>query len=145
MNDILKTIVENLKKQGTLRFKNSVTEEQIKAFEKEKEILLPEEYKEYLQFSDGGHLFLPAGVQFYGVTEKPVIDVNEKYILKNDDTEEIYYAIGALASGDPIIFKEGSNEIAIYNLEAGTIEEDEKYPNFYDFLNDLYDLLGIEE
>lgn len=34
---------------------------------------------------------------------------------------------------------------AYYNLEGGRIEEDEVYEDFYSFLKDLYDLLGIGE
>lgn len=34
-------------------------------------------------------------------------------------------------------------KIAIYNQEAGRIEDDEIYDDFTAFLSDLYDLLGI--
>lgn len=43
-------------------------------------------------FSDGGELFLPAGVQLYGVEHKPLIDVND-----NSRPNEEYVIIGALA------------------------------------------------
>ena len=42
-------------------------EEKILAFEKEKEVTLPSKYKEWMLFSDGGELVLPAGVQLYGI------------------------------------------------------------------------------
>ena len=35
--------------------------------------------------------------------------------------------------------------ILIYNQEVGRIEEDEIYSDFYSFLNDLSNLLGIKE
>lgn len=53
--------------------------------------------------------------------------------------------IGALASGDAILYKKGSEKIAIYNQTAGRIEDDEIYDDFIAFLKDLYDLLGIGE
>ena len=54
-----------------------------------------------------------------------------------------YIVIGALATGDPILCKKKGEQISIYNHEAGRIEEDEIYQNFYAFLSDLYELLGI--
>ena len=36
-------------------------------------------------------------------------------------------------------------KVLIYNQEAGRIEDDEVYSNFYDFLNNMYDFLGIGE
>ena len=83
---------------------------------------------------------MPAGVQLYGVAHKPVIDVND-----SDRPNEEYVVIGALASGDPILCKKEGEQIAIYNHEAGRIEEDEIYQDFYAFLSDLYELLGIGE
>lgn len=44
----------------------------------------------------------------------------------------------------PFSFKKESEQVAIYNQEAGRIEEDEVYDDFFAFLNDLYNLLGIE-
>ncbi len=100
---------------------------------------MPEKYKEWLQHSDGGDCFLPARVQFYGVSHKPLIDIN-----CNDRPDDSYVVIGALDTGDPVIFKKESEQISIYNQEAGRIEEDEAYDDFFAFLNDLYGLLGIE-
>ncbi|MBM6804002.1 SMI1/KNR4 family protein, partial [Mediterraneibacter glycyrrhizinilyticus] len=44
-----------------------------------------------------------------------------------------------------ILCKKDGEKIAIYNQEAGRIENDEIYDDFMAFLNDLYDLLGIGE
>lgn len=134
----LKEIVQQLKKQGKMRFLEAATEEQIAEFEKK--IQLPLKYKEWLLFSDGGDFFLPAGVQMYGVAHKPLIDVND-----NDRPDDSYTVIGALATGDPILCKKDDQQIAIYNHADGRIEEDEVYEDFIAFLNDLYDLLGIGE
>lgn len=51
-------------------------------------------------FSDGGELFLPAGVQLYGIEHRPIIDVND-----DSRPSEEFVVIGALASGDPILYK----------------------------------------
>ena len=138
ISEELKAIVDKLKEQGKMNFLDKTTEEKILAFEKEKEIILPLKYKEWMLFSDGGELFLPAGVQLYGIEHKPIIDVND-----NSRPSEEYVVIGALASGDPILFKKDSEKIAIYNQAAGRIGDDEIYDDFFAFLNDLYDLLGI--
>lgn len=97
-----------------------------------------QKYKEWLLFSDGGEFFLPAGIQLYGIENKPTIDVDN-----NDRPSEGYIVIGALASGDPILCEKAGEKIAIYNQEAGRIEDDEIYDDFIAFLNDLYNLLGI--
>lgn len=140
ISDELKNILEKINVQGKMRFLEGATKEQISDFENENSIVLPMQYKEWLEYSDGGEFFLPAGVQLYGVAHKPVIDVND-----SDRPNEEYVVIGALASGDPILCKKEGEQIAIYNHEAGRIEEDEIYQNFYAFLIDLYELLGIGE
>jgi len=135
-----KNILDSIVTQGKVRFLEGATDSQLISFESENSTLLPTQYKEWLKYSDGGELFLPAGVQFYGVAHKPLIDADN-----NDRPSEDYVVIGALASGDPILCKKGVEQIAIYNHEAGRIEDDEIYPNFYTFLNSLYELLGIGE
>ncbi len=138
ISEELKAIVDNYKNQGKMNFLDETTEEKISDFEKEHSVKLPAKYKEWLLFSDGGELFLPAGIQLYGVEHKPVIDVNN-----NDRPSNEYIVIGALASGDPILCEKAGEKIAVYNQEAGRIEDDEIYDDFIAFLNDLYDLLGI--
>ena len=140
ISEELKAILDKFKEQGKMNFLDETTKEKILAFEKENAITLPSKYKEWLLFSDGGELFLPAGVQLYGIEHKPVIDVND-----NSRPSEDYVVIGALASGDPILAKRCSEKIAIYNQAAGRIEDDEIYDDFITFLKDLYDLLGIGE
>ena len=138
ISEELKAIVDKFKEQGKMNFLDETTEEKILVFEKENDVTFPSRYKEWLLFSDGGELFLPAGIQLYGVEHKPLIDVND-----NSRPNEDYVVIGALASGDPILFEKDSEKIAIYNQAAGRIENDEIYDDFFAFLNDLYDLLGI--
>lgn len=140
ISDELKVIIDRFNKQGKMVFLEGATEEQIAQFEEDHEIKLPKMFKEWLQHSDGGDCFLPAGVQFYGVAHKPLINVD-----CSDRPDDSYIVIGALDTGDPILFKKDSEHISIYNQEAGQIEDDEIYENFFAFLNDLYALLGIEE
>lgn len=140
VSEELKNIVTRINEQGKMYFLEGATQGQVIAFERDNGIVLPKQYKEWLEYSDGGEFFLPAGVQLYGVGHKPVIDVND-----SDRPSDEYVVIGSLATGDPILFQKEKEEISIYNHEAGRIEEDEVYPNFYTFLNDLYELLGIGE
>ena len=138
ISDELKVIVDKFNEQGKMNFLEATTEEKITEFQKEHNVKLPEKYKEWLLFSDGGEFFLPAGIQLYGVEHKPVVNVDN-----NDRPSEDYIVIGALASGDPILCEKAGEKIAIYNQEAERIEDDEIYDDFIAFLNDLYDLLGI--
>lgn len=139
ISEELKSIAKQLNEQGNMAFLEGATEKQITQFEKDHEVKLPMKYKEWLQHSDGGDCFLPAGVQFYGVAHKPLIDVNCK-----DKPDDKYIVIGALDTGDPILCEKEGEQISIYNQEAGRIEDDETYENFFAFLSDLYNLLGIE-
>ncbi len=138
ISEELKTIIEDIKEQGKMSFLESSTEEQISKFEESNNIVFPKQYKEWLLYSDGGEFFLPAGVQFYGVNHKPIIDVNY-----DDRPNNNYIVIGALSTGDPVVFEKGNEKISIYNHEAERIEADEIYENFFEFLKDLHSLLGI--
>ena len=139
-SDDFKKLAEKFNEQGRMNFLKGATEEQITQFEKENAITLPDKYKEWLLFCDGGEFFLPAGIQVYGVAHKPIIDV--KY---DDRPDEKYIVIGALASGDPVIFEKGNEKIYVYDHESGEIDEELTYDDFLAFLDDLYDLLGIGE
>lgn len=134
----LKKIVFNLNKLGKTWYAKAATESDITDFEKKNAIRFPAQYKTWLLFSDGGELFLPAGVQFYGVAHKPLINPQD-----DDKPDDKYIVIGALATGDPILCEKSGNAVAIYNHEAGRIEEDELFPDFFTFLEQLSDILGI--
>lgn len=135
----IKLIVDKLRSEGKMFFQEGTTEERITIFEKEKGITFPSKYRDWLLFSDGGELYLPAGIQLYGIEHKPFINVEN-----TDRPNDEYLVIGALASGDPILCEKAGEKISIYNHEAGRIESDEIYSDFIAFLNDLSDLLGIE-
>lgn len=134
----LSAIVSKLQKQGKMNFAPKASDVLIRAFEVRNGVTLPIKYKEWLLFSDGGECFLPAGVQLYGVAHKPLIDVNY-----DDRPDDNYIVIGALASGDPILYEKSGDRISIYNHEAGKIENDETFDDFFDFLNKLGETLGI--
>lgn len=68
------------------------------------------------------------------------IDVND-----NSRPDDNYVIIGALASGDPILIRRNMETVSIFNQEAGRIEDDEVYDDFFKFIMDLSRLLGIEE
>ena len=134
----LQKIINTICSQGEMNLFDATTEEEIIAFEKEHSINLPTKYREWLLFSDGGEIFLPAGIQFHGIKHKPTIDIED-----NDRPDDSYVVIGTLASGDPIVFKKTEEQISIYNLDENRIEDDETYENFYTFLTDTYNMLGI--
>lgn len=138
-HDKAKELVSRFNSQGKMRFKDGASLEQIKAFEKNNAITLPKKLKEWLVITDGGELFLPGGLQLYGVAHNPVIDVNE-----TDKPSDNYIVIGTLATGDPVLCEKDSERISIYNHDAGRIETDESYSDFDSFMLDLSRLLGIE-
>lgn len=134
----LTDIIEQLKDLGKMRFLDGATESQIAEYEVKNNIKFPLRYREWLLFSDGGSFYLPAGVQMYGVAHKPIIDASD-----DDRPSKDYIVIGALASGDPILCEKNGERISIYNHEAGRIEDNEIYEDFFAFLSNLYELLGI--
>ena len=138
MSDEVKKLSELLISQGKMCFLDPTTEEKITDFEKANGIELPEKYKEWLLFSDGGECFLPGGIQLYGIDHKPLINVDDE-----DRPDEDHIIIGSLASGDPIVFKKGEETVAVYNQDGGKIEDDEIFPDFFTFLKGLYDFLEI--
>ncbi len=140
ISDELKEIIDRIKDQGKTRFLEAATEEQIVQFEKDNGIQLPEKFKEWLLFSDGGELYLPAGVQLYGVAHKPLINIED-----NDRPDDNYIVVGALASGEPVLFKKNEEKFYIYDHESQGLDDDLTYDDFIALLNDLYDLLGIGE
>ena len=140
ISDDLKEIIDRIKDQGKTRFLEAATEEQIVQFEKDNGIQLPEKFKEWLLFSDGGEVYLPAGVQLYGVAHKPLINIED-----NDRPDDNYIVVGALASGEPVLFKKNEEKFYIYDHESQGLDDDLTYDDFIALLNDLYDLLGIGE
>ena len=139
-SDDITKIAEGLKDIGKIKLIEGASAEEISSFEEKNNIMLPIKYKDWLEYSDGGELFLPAGVQLYGVEHKPTIDISD-----NDRPSDKYLVIGSLASGDPILCEKDGETISIYNHEVGRIEDDETYEDFAEFLKDLKNILGIGE
>ena len=135
----LQNIIDTICAQGKMRFMEPATETEILSFEKKHGVTLPEQYKEWLLFSDGGELFAPAGVQLYGVSHRPMIDVNDDWC-----PDDKHLVIGYMSWGDPILSQKDSEVISIYNHDVGEIAEDETYENFYAFLESAKELSNIK-
>lgn len=135
----MKNVLSRLKKQGNMSFVPAASLSEVEIFEKKNDIKLPLRFKEWLLASDGGELFLPAGIQLYGVSHKPLINITDI-----DRPNERFVVIGALSSGDPIIFEKGKETISIYNREAGRVESDEVFADFAAFIRQLKSTLGID-
>lgn len=140
VSDELKAIIDKLNEQGKMLFFEGATEELIEQFEKDHDVVFPKRYKEWLQFSDGGEFFLPAGLQLYGVAHKPLIDIED-----DNRPDDNYIVIGTLTSGDPVLCEKSGEKIAIFDNETGRIDDELVYDDFFALLNDLYDLFGIGE
>lgn len=126
-----------LKSQGQMSFVEPTNDTVIEAFESEHEVHLPSQLKQWLLVSDGGDFFLPAGFQLRGVAHLPLIDVDDP-----DRPDDNFVVIGTLSSGDPVLCERSSERISIYNHEAGRIEEDESFEDFFTFLNQLAAVVG---
>jgi hypothetical protein len=133
-------IADLLRSQGQMSLVAPATKALIRDFEMERGFQLPSQLKEWLLVSDGGDFFLPAGFQLRGVAHLPLIDVDDP-----DRPDEGYMVIGTLASGDPVLCEKSSEQISIYNHEAGRIEDDEIFDDFFAFLNGLASVVGIGE
>lgn len=136
----LKDIYSKLCSQGKMDFLKPASEKEIRTFEIKNGFKLPDLYREWLLISDGCELYLPAGIQLYGVANKPFIDLSD-----NNRPNDNYVVIGALPNGDPILCEKNNEKISIYNSEDKKIESDEIYENFITFLNDLPNILGIDD
>ena len=138
--DELTSIINKLKESGEMSFYEGVSEEQIDNFEKEKGVVLPIRLREWYMFSDGGELFRPAGVQLYGVLHKPTLDLDD-----DDRPSTDFFVIGRLSDGEPILCKKNSEEICIYDHEADTIRANDKFADFFVFIEELPKILGINK
>ncbi len=136
--DTIVEAVDYLNSHGNTSLLDGASKEQVEEFESANDVKLPDQYKEWLTVSDGGELYLPAGIQLYGVAHQPLIDPTD-----SDRPDETFVIIGALSTGDPILCEKSSERISIFNLHAGRIEDDESYPDFLSFLNELDSILGI--
>lgn len=126
-------ITERLNDAGNMWFLEGADDDAIAAFEESNGVTLPPSFKEWLSFSDGGDLDF---IQLHGVgvaERGPVIDVDDE-----DRPDDSWMVIGFWLDGTPLVCKkDGSERIVTYDHEAGEIDEDEDYPDFFAFLEDL--------
>lgn len=128
----LELALKKIEETGRISLKAPATKEEIDAFKKTNEVCLPEQLSEWLMISDGGDLLLPAGVQLYGVSHKPFIEMDERVIPKDRGI-----VIGAMANGDPVVCFFEDGRVAIYDNEAGCFDEDEVFPCLEDFFDKI--------
>ncbi len=138
--DAWESKLEGLKKYGRIKTEPWVTAEDIRRFEERTGIRIPALYREWLQISDGGYLFPPAGLQLYGVSHRPLIQ-----LAADIPADGVYAIAGAMPYGDPVLFKVGSEEFMLFNQEDGRIEPEEVFPDFSSFLDHIPSLLGLED
>ena len=139
MSNDPEAIADLLRSQGRMSFVEPATNALIRDVEVARELQLPSQLKEWLLVSDGGDFFLPAGFQLGGVAHLPLIDVDDP-----DRPDERYIVIGTLASGEPVLCEKSSARSSIYNPEAGRIEDDEIFDDFFAFLNIPDAVVGID-
>lgn len=136
----MEELFSKLKNRKDMLFFEAATLKDIRNFEHKNNIQFPKSFKDWLLLSDGGDLYLPAGVQFYGVAHKPLVEVDS-----DDSPDKNYVVIGTLSMGDPIVFKNGNEDISIYNHEEARIDTEETFCDFASFLQNLPGIIGLEE
>lgn len=132
--------LEKLKKYGRIKTEPWATVDDINSFEECTGICIPALYREWIQISDGGYLFPPAGLQLYGVSHHPLI-----HLAENVPADGVYAVVGEMPYGDPVLFKVGSEEFMLFNQEDGCIEQQEVFPDFSLFLDHIPSILGLED
>jgi hypothetical protein len=115
-----------------MSFHPPVSSNEIHSFEKNHNLTLPEQYKQFLLFTDGCCL-LNTSVQFYGVAHKPIIKTDFEGVDKG------YYVIGKFGFGDPICFTAGSDKIIQYG------ETCIEYPDFRALLDYIITNFGVDK
>ena len=139
ISENLKSIIEELENQGKMYFYKGASEEQIHEFETKNSIKLPDKYREWLLYSDGGGFF-QYDVQIYGVTHKPVIEIND-----DRSPDDKYIVIGKTLLGDPVLIEKGKETISIISLDDEETDSNVEYEDFFAFLRGLYVYLEIGE
>ena len=127
ISEELKLIVDKFNQKGKMSFLEETTEEKIAEFEKEYSVKLPEEYKEWLLFSDGGELFLPAGIQLYGMGFT-VVPFGQGFKDMNPPTKELMKLTleKKLAHGGHPVLRWMMDNIYIRRDPAGNIKADKE-------------------
>lgn len=92
-------------------FFKGATETEIQHFEHKNKIIIPESYKSWLRFSDGGEIFNTL-VQFYGVAHKPFIkasylDLPEDLVCIGSYIGDGQYVCFSKAKGNIVRFDHG--------------------------------------
>ena len=131
--------LRELRSHGRIVTAPGAGEAELARFEAACGIRLPAPYRDWLQISDGGLLFPPAGLQLYGVAHKPLLSPADK------GCPEGYLPAGTMPYGDPILLEKETGRFALYNQERGEIAPEETFPDFLAFLDRLPALLGLED
>jgi len=117
MHPVLQKLIDE---KAPLDLNPPATLEAIAQFEQQQGVTLPDYYKEFLQFGNGGHLFGPAGPDFYGVDRN-----SEYYSLEKANSfgarmnlPNTFYVIGATSYGDRYCIDMNNNELVQWNHET---------------------------
>ena len=130
--------LKELRTHGRVKTAPGAEPEELARFEAALGMRLPEPYREWLQLSDGGLLFPPAGLQLYGAAHRPLLSAEAR------GCPEGYLMAGTMPYGDPVLMEKGSGRFLLYNQETGEIAPEETFPDFVSFLDHLPALLGLE-
>ena len=131
-----RTIQRLIDTGAPMQFKDGAGELSIGQYEKTTNISLPQDYREWLLFSNGSEIFVP-GTVFYGVDST----AKNSLIEKNSQKERGLFAIGdsllvigRFNFGDLLCMDLNNGEIIQWDHE--TNEEFLRWNNFFDFIEE---------
>lgn len=110
----IEEIVECQKAGYIMEFYSPATEKEISDFEKENSILIPESYKEWLRFSNGGYMF-GSSISLYGVYNSRCIPNIGKDFSKGMVPKE--YGIVGYWGSEHICYHKTTGKFFFYEYE----------------------------
>ena len=107
------------------------TDAEISEFERSNGAVLPVSFRSWLEISDGGRLFLPEGIELYGVVHPPLLELDDPYTPEGG-----WLVVGMMPDTDLVLVSLTGEATVVYNREGGTFDDAVRYGDFLAFLED---------
>lgn len=133
----MKNVIHQLQTSACrMFFVPGVSAEELDRYEQTQGVRLPEDFRQWLMFSNGGELFAP-GLVLLGIPAEKwnLATANTPESREEYELPEDLYIIGIQNYGDPICFDHETFEIVQWDHE--TLEASCAWDSFRDFLEDL--------
>ena len=148
--------------KGIQQLNDGIDEKTIIFFEEEYKLIIPETYKQWLRYSNGGEFFvLPVGTSFAGILgnserKKGVFYLEDNFVIsKRVGLPDNLLVIGEESDGEVIAFDlqrttKDDGVVVLYDVEEpGIIDEWEGLEDWLEYIfkegNEMYDYEGHEK